>query len=230
VYECYAVEPSAVLRALRREPRMLGLTTDTVLVDLDASETSAKLSRLLKRRAQDEHLANGGTLATVDYDRAALLTFVAHRIPRGAVPAEPAYAKDDGTRVFEWTACVGAFAEGVDAVGEDGDGAAREKHARALERATRSAQRNGKWLNESDPYGAGPGTLRCRGVTTRDAEALAAPETEARPDIDAPFPARPRTRGWVHADPLGLFFPSLVSAHHPSLTIPTYLDAFRLRH
>ena len=230
VYECYAVEPSAVLRALRGEPRMLGLTTDTVLVDLDASETSAKLSRLLKRRAQDEHLANGGTLATVDYDRAALLTFVAHRIPRGAVPAEPAYAKDDGTRVFEWTACVGAFAEGVDAVGEDGDGAAREKHARALERATRSAQRNGKWLNESDPYGAGPGTLRCRGVTTRDAEALAAPETEARPDIDAPFPARPRTRGWVHADPLGLFFPSLVSAHHPSLTIPTYLDAFRLRH
>ena len=99
-----------MLRALRGEPRMLGLTTDTVLVDLNASETSAKLSRLLKRRAQDEHLANGGTLATVDYDRAALLTFVAHRIPRCAVPAEPAYAKDDGTRVFEWTACVGAFA------------------------------------------------------------------------------------------------------------------------
>ena len=36
--------------------------------------------------------------------------------------------------------------------------------------------------------------------------------------------------GVVHAAPRGLFlFPAHLSAHHPSLTIPTHLDAFQLR-
>lgn len=36
VYACFAVSESAALRALLGEPRMLGMTPDTVLVDLNA--------------------------------------------------------------------------------------------------------------------------------------------------------------------------------------------------
>jgi hypothetical protein len=36
VYACFAVSEGAALRALLGEPRMLGMTPDTALVDLDA--------------------------------------------------------------------------------------------------------------------------------------------------------------------------------------------------
>ena len=35
--------------------------------------------------------------------------------------------------------------------------------------------------------------------------------------------------GAAHADPSGLYFPAHLSAHGPSLSIPTHLDAFQLR-
>ena len=51
MYACYAVSESACLRALLGEPRMLGMTPDTALVDLNAEETGAKLRDFLKKEA-----------------------------------------------------------------------------------------------------------------------------------------------------------------------------------
>jgi len=72
------------------EPRMLGMAPDCVLVDLAAEETSPALAAMLRREAGAWWVANaaglGGGARAVDSDRAALLTVVAHRTPRGAVP------------------------------------------------------------------------------------------------------------------------------------------------
>ena len=107
MYACYAVSEGACLRALLGEPRMLGMTPDTALVDLRAEETSRALASFLAgqaRRWWENSTPAFGDVAvtergTLDEGRVAMLTVVAHRVPHGAVPVEPAYVKDDGTRV-----------------------------------------------------------------------------------------------------------------------------------
>ena len=87
---------------------MLGMTPDTALVDLRAEETSRALASFLAGQArrwwENSTRWDSATVAvtergTLDEGRVAMLTVVAHRVPAGAVPVEPAYVKDDGTRV-----------------------------------------------------------------------------------------------------------------------------------
>ena len=91
MYACFAVSESAALRALLGEPRMLGMTPDTVLVDLNAEETTPALASMLRREAtawwRRSASSLGGGIRPVDANRAALLTVVAHATPLGAVPA-----------------------------------------------------------------------------------------------------------------------------------------------
>ena len=114
-------------------------------------------------------------MQAVETDRAALLTVVAHRTPRGAVPALPMYTKHDGTRVTSFGPCLKEFAGGAEY--------GTVEHEAGLEAALRSAQvvaaaaaaavaaaaaaeaedydddaeEEGSF---QDPYGAAPNTLR----------------------------------------------------------------------
>ena len=80
VYACFAVSERAALTALLGEPRMLGMTPDTALVDLNAEETTPALASMLRREAaawwRSEASSLGGGVRAVDRDRAALLTVV----------------------------------------------------------------------------------------------------------------------------------------------------------
>ena len=80
VYACFAVSESAALGALLGEPRMLGMTPDTALVDLNAEETTPALASMLRREAaawwRGAASSLGGGVRAVDGDRAALLTVV----------------------------------------------------------------------------------------------------------------------------------------------------------
>ena len=120
VYAVYAVSEAAALRALIGEPRCLGMTPDTALVDLQAEETSANLRSFLARSGSAEA------------KRAAVLTVVAHTVPPGATPAAPLYVKDDGTRVTSFAGCLRAFAGAKDDADDSFDD--------MLESATRQAQ------------------------------------------------------------------------------------------
>ena len=90
-----------------------------------------------------------------------MLTVVAHGVPRGAVPVEPAYVKDDGTRVTSFAPCLKRFGGGF----ELGTSA----HELGLEEAIR------KWQRRMDPgdgtrgdslYGAAPETFRMNYAVT----------------------------------------------------------------
>ena len=168
MYACFAVSEAAALRALLGEPRMLGMTPDTVLVDLNAEETTPALASMLRREAaawwRRAASSLGGGIRPVDADRAALLTAVAHAVPRGAVPAEPVYTRADGTRVTSFGPCLKKFAGGA-AFGT-------REHEEGLESALRRAQgvadleRMDLDLDGNDGgggvdvYGAAPNTLR----------------------------------------------------------------------
>ena len=157
MYACYAVAEAACLRALLGEPRMLGMTPDTALVDLGAEETSRGLASFLAGEARRwwsstrpsssgsphcEDASGGAKVAeghgrSLDEGRVAMLTVVAHGVPRGAVPVEPAYVKDDGTRVTSFAPCLKRFGGGF----ELGTSA----HELGLEEAIR------KWQRRMDP-------------------------------------------------------------------------------
>ena len=134
MYACYAVAEAACLRALLGEPRMLGMTPDTALVDLGAEETSRGLASFLAGEARRwwsstrptssssphrEGASGGAKVAeghgrSLDEGRVAMLTVVAHGVPHGAVPVEPAYVKDDGTRVTSFAPCLKRFGGGFE--------------------------------------------------------------------------------------------------------------------
>ena len=157
MYACYAVAEAACLRALLGEPRMLGMTPDTALVDLGAEETSRGLASFLAGEARRwwsstrpsssssphrEDASGGAKVAeghgrSLDEGRVAMLTVVAHGVPHGAVPVEPAYVKDDGTRVTSFAPCLKRFGGGF----ELGTSA----HELGLEEAIR------KWQRRMDP-------------------------------------------------------------------------------
>ena len=183
MYACYAVAEAACLRALLGEPRMLGMTPDTALVDLGAEETSRGLASFLAGEARRwwsstrpssgssphrEGASGGAKVAeghgrSLDEGRVAMLTVVAHGVPHGAVPVEPAYVKDDGTRVTSFAPCLKRFGGGF----ELGTCA----HELGLEEAIR------KWQRRMDPgdgdassrvtlYGAAPETFRMNYAVT----------------------------------------------------------------
>ena len=183
MYACYAVAEAACLRALLGEPRMLGMTPDTALVDLGAEETSRGLASFLAGEARRwwsstrptssssphrEGASCGAKVAeghgrSLDEGRVAVLTVVAHGVPHGAVPVEPAYVKDDGTRVTSFAPCLKRFGGGF----ELGTCA----HELGLEEAIR------KWQRRMDPgddgassraslYGAAPETFRMNYAVT----------------------------------------------------------------
>ena len=108
VYAVYAVPEESVLRALLREPRCLGMTPDTALVDLDAEETTPALAEFLRGRAE-ESLGGG-----VSPSRAAVLTVVGYVRPSGSQPLPPLYKAKDGTRVTSFAPCLRKFAGGSD--------------------------------------------------------------------------------------------------------------------
>eukprot|EP00232_Nephroselmis_pyriformis_P022388 CAMPEP_0182870740 /NCGR_PEP_ID=MMETSP0034_2-20130328/10707_1 /TAXON_ID=156128 /ORGANISM="Nephroselmis pyriformis, Strain CCMP717" /LENGTH=296 /DNA_ID=CAMNT_0025003253 /DNA_START=65 /DNA_END=955 /DNA_ORIENTATION=+ len=145
IYACYAVTEGAALKALLGEPRGLGMTPDTVLADLNASETSQDLAAMLRVAAVDEFGAGA------DVSRAALLTVVAHCVPPGAVPLPPLYTKKDGTRVTSFAPSLEAFA---------GKKQGEEGHAAGLQQALRKAQERAGNQSEDSCYGVSPGTLR----------------------------------------------------------------------
>ena len=183
MYACFAVSESAALRALLGEPRCLGMTPDTVLVDLDARETTPALAATLRALAAAS--ASGGgyvrsspaAAAAAPITRAALLTVVAHAPPHGAVSVPPLYVKEDGTRVTTFAECLSAFAK-------TGGGGGLEAAARAAQKAAReeAAREVG---GGSLRYGADPETPRMN--VAMDAGALRAAlrkaeeETGARP-------------------------------------------------
>ena len=92
-------------------------------------------------------------------DEDAMLTVVAHKVPHGAVPVEPAYVKDDGTRVTSFAPCLKRFGGGFEL--------GTRAHELGLEEAIR------KWQRRMDP---GDGT---RGDASQRPLLLvgAAPET-----------------------------------------------------
>lgn len=146
IYAVYAVTEAAALKALLGEPRLLGMTPDTVLVDLDAAETTAALASLLRKEAEERF----GEAA--DVHRAALLTVVAHVAPPGSYPAPPLYVKDDGTRVTSFAPCLAAFA------GQSSQAAVQPESA-AVQQAIRAAQAAQK-KQLAPIYGSSPTTLR----------------------------------------------------------------------
>lgn len=171
MYACYAVAEAACLRALLGEPRMLGMTPDTALVDLRAEETSRALASFLAgqaRRWWENSTPAFGDVAvtergTLDEGRVAMLTVVAHRVPHGAVPVEPAYVKDDGTRVTSFAPCLKRFGGGF----ELGTSA----HELGLEEAIRKWQRrmdpgDGDASSRATLYGAAPETFRMNYAVT----------------------------------------------------------------
>jgi hypothetical protein len=177
VYACFAVSESAALRALLGEPRCLGMTPDTVLVDLDARETTPALAATLRALAAASaacggHVRSSPAAAAAPITRAALLTVVAHAPPHGAVSVPPLYVKEDGTRVTTFAECLYAFAK-------TGGGGGLEAAARAAQKAAREV--GGGSLR----YGADPETPRIN--FAMDAGALRAAlrkaeeETGARP-------------------------------------------------
>jgi len=172
VYACFAVSESAALRALLGEPRCLGMTPDTVLVDLDARETTPALAATLRA------LAAASAAAAAPITRAALLTVVAHAPPHGAVSVPPLYVKEDGTRVTTFSECLHAFAK-------TGGGGGLEAAARAAQKAAReeAAREVG---GGSLRYGADPETPRMN--VAMDAGALRAALRKAEEDTGA----RPR--------------------------------------
>ena len=172
MYACYAVAEAACLRALLGEPRMLGMTPDTALVDLGAEETSRALASFLAgqaRRWWENSTPAFGDVAvtergTLDEGRVAMLTVVAHRVPHGAVPVEPAYVKDDGTRVTSFAPCLKRFGGGFEL--------GTRAHELGLEEAIRKWQRrmegNGTRGDASHAmlYGAAPETFRMNYAVT----------------------------------------------------------------
>ena len=183
MYACYAVAEAACLRALLGEPRMLGMTPDTALVDLGAEETSRGLASFLAGEARRwwsstrptssssphrEGASGGAKVAeghgrSLDEGRVAMLTVVAHGVPHGAVPVEPAYVKDDGTRVTSFAPCLKRFGGGFEL--------GTRAHELGLEEAIR------KWQRRMDPgddgtpsraslYGAAPETFRMNYAVT----------------------------------------------------------------
>lgn len=199
MYACYAVSEGACLRALLGEPRMLGMTPDTALVDLRAEETSRALASFLAGEARRwwESSVGGGSRNSVgggsrnsmggkssssssssspasapskvtdeecyalDEDRVAMLTVVAHKVPAGAVPVEPAYVKDDGTRVTSFAPCLKRFGGGFEL--------GTRAHELGLEEAIRKWQRrmegNGT-RGDVQLYGAAPETFRMNYAVT----------------------------------------------------------------
>ena len=207
MYACYAVSEGACLRALLGEPRMLGMTPDTALVDLRAEETSRALASFLAGEARrwwdssvgggsrnsvgggSRNSVGGGSRNSVgggsssssspasapskvtdeecyalDEDRVAMLTVVAHKVPAGAVPVEPAYVKDDGTRVTSFAPCLKRFGGGFEL--------GTRAHELGLEEAIRKWQRrmegNGTRGDASHAmlYGAAPETFRMNYAVT----------------------------------------------------------------
>ena len=165
VYACFAVSESAALRALLGEPRCLGMTPDTVLVDLDARETTLALAATLRALA-----AASAAAAAAPITRAALLTVVAHAPPHGAVSVPPLYVKEDGTRVTTFAECLSAFAR-------TGGGGGLEAAARAAQKAAREV--GGGSLR----YGADPETPRMN--FAMDAGALRAALRKAEEETGA---------------------------------------------
>ena len=165
VYACFAVSESAALRALLGEPRCLGMTPDTVLVDLDARETTPALAATLRALA-----AASAAAAAAPITRAALLTVVAHAPPHGAVSVPPLYVKEDGTRVTTFSECLSAFAR-------TGGGGGLEAAARAAQKAAREV--GGGSLR----YGADPETPRMN--FAMDAGALRAALRKAEEETGA---------------------------------------------
>ena len=164
MYACFAVSESAALRALLGEPRCLGMTPDTVLVDLDARETTPALAATLRA------LAAASAAAAAPITRAALLTVVAHAPPHGAVSVPPLYVKEDGTRVTTFAECLYAFAK-------TGGGGGLEAAARAAQKAAREVG------GESLRYGADPETPRMN--VAMDAGALRAALRKAEEETGA---------------------------------------------
>ena len=199
MYACYAVSEGACLRALLGEPRMLGMTPDTALVDLRAEETSRALASFLAGEARrwwdssvgggsrnpvgggSRNSVGGGSSSSssptsapskvtdeecyaLDEDRVAMLTVVAHKVPAGAVPVEPAYVKDDGTRVTSFAPCLKRFGGGFEL--------GTRAHELGLEEAIRKWQRrmegNGTRGDASHAmlYGAAPETFRMNYAVT----------------------------------------------------------------
>ena len=167
MYACFAVSESAALRALLGEPRCLGMTPDTVLVDLDARETTPALAATLRALA-----AASAAAAAAPITRAALLTVVAHAPPHGAVSVPPLYVKEDGTRVTTFAACLSAFAK-------TGGGGGLEAAARAAQKAAREVVARGGSLR----YGADPETPRMN--FAMDAGALRAALRKAEEETGA---------------------------------------------
>ena len=196
MYACYAVSEGACLRALLGEPRMLGMTPDTALVDLRAEETSRALASFLAGEARrwwdssvgggSRNSVGGGSRNSVgggssssssptsapskvtdeecyalDEDRVAMLTVVAHKVPAGAVPVEPAYVKDDGTRVTSFAPCLKRFGGGFEL--------GTRAHELGLEEAIRKWQRRmdtGDGTRGDSLYGAAPETFRMNYAVT----------------------------------------------------------------
>ena len=159
MYACYAVSESACLRALLGEPRMLGMTPDTALVDLHAEETGAKLRDFLKKEAtawrSEDNSGDDSKDRELDSGRCAMLTVVAHKVPHGAVPVEPLYVKDDGTKVTCFAPCLKHFSGGFEC--------GTRAHELGLEEALRKWQRRMEDETEggtSTLYGTAPETFR----------------------------------------------------------------------
>ena len=214
MYACYAVAEAACLRALLGEPRMLGMTPDTALVDLRAEETSRGLAAFLAGEARRwwsstppssggsprregasggakvaeghgrsrEGASGGAKVAeghgrSLDEGRVAMLAVVAHGVPRGAVPVEPAHVKDDGTRVTSFAPCLKRFGGGFEL--------GTRAHELGLEEAIR------KWQRRMDPgdgesslYGAARETFRMNYAVTAGEVARAFSSRDDSPSRD----------------------------------------------
>ena len=101
-----------------------------------------------------------GRSGTLDEDRVAMLTVVAHKVPAGAVPVEPAYVKDDGTRVTSFAPCLKRFGGGFEL--------GTRAHELGLEEAIRKWQRRmeGNGTRGDALYGAAPETFRMNYAVT----------------------------------------------------------------
>ena len=53
-------------------------------------------------------------VSELDSGRCAMLTVVAHKVPHGAVPVDPLYVKDDGTKVTSFAPCLKHFSGGFE--------------------------------------------------------------------------------------------------------------------